>query len=41
MIDNPFSYGKTVDGPYFYGRKKELEEIKLSMRNAMRMKRQA
>lgn len=34
MIDNPFSYGKTVDEPYFYGRKKELEEIKLSMRNA-------
>ena len=19
MIDNPFSYGKTVDGPFFYG----------------------
>jgi hypothetical protein len=37
MIENPFSYGKTVDVPYFYGRKKELEEIKLSMRNAMNM----
>jgi hypothetical protein len=34
MIDNPFSYGKTVDDPFFYDRKKELEEIKLSMRNA-------
>ncbi|MDD4554668.1 MAG: ATP-binding protein [Bacteroidales bacterium] len=34
MIDNPFSYGKTVDGPFFYGRETELEEIKLSMRNA-------
>ncbi|MCX6286926.1 MAG: ATP-binding protein [Bacteroidetes bacterium] len=34
MIDNPFSYGKTVDIPFFYGRGKELEEIKLSMRNA-------
>jgi hypothetical protein len=34
MIDNPFSYGKTVDGPFFYGRETELEEIELSMRNA-------
>lgn len=34
MTDNPFSYGKTVDGPFFYGRATELEEIKLSMRNA-------
>lgn len=34
MIDNPFCYGKTVDEPFFYGRKKELEEVKLSMRNA-------
>ena len=34
MIDNPFCYGKTVDEPFFYGRKKELEEIKLSMQNA-------
>ncbi|MCX6303813.1 MAG: ATP-binding protein [Bacteroidetes bacterium] len=34
MIDNPFCYGKTVDDPFFYGRKNELEEIKLSMRNA-------
>ncbi len=37
MIDNPFSYGKTVDAPFFYGRKKELEEIKLSMCNATNM----
>jgi len=28
LIDNPFCYGKTVDGPYFYGRDKELKEIK-------------
>ena len=34
MIDNPFSYGKTVDGPFFYGRDTELDEIRLSMRNA-------
>ncbi|MEI6885944.1 MAG: hypothetical protein WCO02_15735 [Bacteroidota bacterium] len=34
MNNNPFSYGKTVDTPFFYGRTKELEEIKLSMRNA-------
>jgi AAA+ ATPase superfamily predicted ATPase len=34
MIDNPFSYGKTVDAPFFYGRSRELEEISLSMRNA-------
>jgi len=34
MTDNPFSYGKTVDAPFFYGRKTELEEVKLSMRNA-------
>jgi len=34
MIDNPFSYGKTVDAPFFYGRERELEEIKLSMHNA-------
>jgi len=34
MIYNPFCYGKTVDGPFFYGRDRELEEIKLSMRNA-------
>ena len=37
MIENPFSYGKTVDSPFFYGRIAELEEIKLSMRNAMNM----
>lgn len=34
MIYNPFCYGKTVEGPFFYGRKKELEEILLSMQNA-------
>jgi len=34
MSNNPFSYGKTVDTPFFYGRDKEIEEIKLSMRNA-------
>ncbi len=37
MTENPFRYGKTVDGPYFYGRINELEEIKSSMRNAMNL----
>ncbi|TRZ53680.1 ATP-binding protein [bacterium] len=37
MTENPFSYGKTVDDPFFYGRTRELEEIKSSMRNAMNM----
>jgi len=33
MIENPFCYGKIVDDPYFFGRKKELEEISFSMQN--------
>lgn len=37
MINNPFSYGKTVDGPYFYGREREMEEIRISMQNATNM----
>lgn len=37
MKSNPFKYGKTVDGPFFYGRERELEEIKLSMRSALNL----
>ena len=31
MSDNPFSYGKTVDDPFFYGRKREIDELTLSL----------
>jgi uncharacterized protein len=37
MKNNPFSYGKTVDEPYFYGREREVEEIRISMQNATNM----
>lgn len=37
MNENPFKYGKTVDGPFFYGRERELEEIKSSMRSALNL----
>lgn len=34
MAINPFRYGTTVDGPYFYGRKKQLQQIMLPLRNS-------